>query len=248
MCRSSSSSVSNAVADEAAVARERRRLVVRSPPRSSRARRRGRRARRAGCVTSGAWHSASSTAQARHRRQRLAQARPDRAARRWPAPRATSAARGPGRLQRLAQLAAIGACGTPAPRPRRGGRGSLRARSSGRSSQVRSSRPPIGVTVRSISSSSDPSRPPSVASTISRCFERGRIDEQAVGGLAQADAADVGEVGLLRVAQVPDQRAARRTPPPGGVRGRSLRGADAQLIEQRLPRATRARNASRRSR
>ena len=41
---------------------------------------------------------------------------------------------------------------------------------SGRSSQARSSRPPIAVTVRSISWSSEPWRPPSIASTTSRCF------------------------------------------------------------------------------
>ena len=64
--------------------------------------------------------------------------------------------------------------------------------------------------------------------------ERHRIDQQAVLPLAPADGADVGEVDLLRVAQVLDQRAggARR----GGmaVQPEGVQAAGAQLIAQRL--------------
>ena len=64
--------------------------------------------------------------------------------------------------------------------------------------------------------------------------ERHRIDQQAVLPLAPADGADVGEVDLLRVAQVLDQRAggARR----GGmaVQPEGVQAAGAQLVAQRL--------------
>ena len=52
--------------------------------------------------------------------------------------------------------------------------------SSGRSSHDRSSRPPIDVTVRSISCSSEPARPPSAASMTSRFLSVvGSIDERS---------------------------------------------------------------------
>ena len=81
-----------------------------------------------------------------------------------------------------------------------------------------------------------PARPPSIDSTTSRCFERRRIDQQAVGHLPQADRPDVREVGLLRVAQVAHQRAAgaHRGLPP--LEAKALEPADAQLVEQGLAR------------
>ena len=77
------------------------------------------------------------------------------------------------------------------------------------SSQARSSRPPIGVTVRSISCSSDPVRPPSAASITSRFLSVIGVDEQAVGAAAKADVAHVRELGFLRVVQILHERAGR---------------------------------------
>ena len=119
--------------------------------------------------------------------------------------------------------------------------------SSGRSSHARSSRPPIAVTVRSISCSSDP-----VAAAVGRLehlevAQRRRVDEQAVGAGAKRDLADVREVGLLRVAQVLHERAG------GADRGRDAilepeagEAARLQLLEQRARAPTRDRTSSRR--
>ena len=52
----------------------------------------------------------------------------------------------------------------------------------GRSSHARSNRPPMGVTVRSISSSRLPARPPAIDSTISRCLS-------VVGSISRPSAA-----------------------------------------------------------
>ncbi len=79
--------------------------------------------------------------------------------------------------------------------------------SSGRSNQPRMSRPPIDVTVRSISSSSDPVRPPVVASDHLEIAQRGRIDHQAVGAGAERDLAQVREIRLLCLPQVLHERA-----------------------------------------
>ena len=107
---------------------------------------------------------------------------------------------------------------------------------SGRSSQVRSSRLPIGVTVRSISSSSDPA-----AAAVHRLhdlemLERRRIDLQAVGQLAKPDAAHVRELRLLRIAQVAHERAAGADRGLAPLEPKAFEALHAQLIEQRLTR------------
>ena len=172
----------DAVADEAAVARERRRLVDQRAPRS----RRGRRRRSSSSATSERDERRLQLGEQRRARagstaERLLQAdeiaRPggaERRARDQPLEVLDG-------LERLAELAALG-------RPERelldrvepiADR--LERRRSGRSSHARSSRLPIDVTVRSSSSSSDPSRPPSEPSTISRCFS-------VVGSMSSASA------------------------------------------------------------
>ena len=95
---------------------------------------------------------------------------------------------------------------------------------SGRSSQARSSRPPIDVIVRSISWSRDPCGPPSLPVTTSRCFSVIGSMMRLVAARPVTDRADVREVSLLRVAQIGDQRAGRLNRPPSALRGRSLRG------------------------
>ena len=177
--RSSSSSRIDAVAGEAAVARERRRLVdQRRLDRvahvgeivelgDQRADERRLQLARARCVTRGIDG------------QRLLQA--DQIARPGGAERGA-------RDQPLEILHRLAACrgtcrarwsGTRAPRPRRADRESARARRSGRSSHARSSRLPIDVTVRSISSSSDPVAAAFRALDDLEVLQRGRIDEQA---------------------------------------------------------------------
>ena len=106
---------------------------------------------------------------------------------------------------------------------------------SGRSSQARSRRPPIGVTVRSISCEQR-----SLAAALHRLddlevLQRDRIDQQASADvLAAAIAADVREVGLLGVAQVARPARRRRRPRPGAAfEAEPVEAADAQLVEQR---------------
>ena len=67
-------------------------------------------------------------------------------------------------------------------------------------------------------------RPPSLPVTTSRCFSVIGIDDEAVAARPVADRADMGEVGLLRVAQIGDQCAGRLNRPPFVPRARSLRG------------------------
>ena len=117
------------------------------------------------------------------------------------------------------------ACDGEALRPRRADRGCARATTSGRSSHARSSRPPIGgdgpidlVQERALAG-----RRPS-DSTTSRCSSVVGSISRLSGALLEPDGADVGELGLLRVAQVAHQRAGRARPPPAGARGRSRRG------------------------
>ena len=107
MPRSSSSSAIDAVADDAAVARERRRLVDQRRGRARRACRRGRRARRSGCGRAAPGTSSSTMPHARDRGNRLLERRRDRADRRCRARRGRPDARCRGPLQRVAQLAAI---------------------------------------------------------------------------------------------------------------------------------------------
>ena len=118
--------------------------------------------------------------------------------------------------------------------------------SSGRSSQARISRPPIGVTVRSISCSSDP-----VASAVGgldhlEVPQRGRIDDHAVGAGAERDLADVGEIRLLRVAQVLDQRAGRAGGGRAIVQPEAVEGVRLQLRRAACGAPTRTRTSSRR--
>ena len=117
--------------------------------------------------------------------------------------------------------------------------------SSGRRSHDRRSRPPIDVTVASSSSSSDPARPPSRAFDDPEVLDRGGIDEQVVGLLAQTDGADVREVGFLRVAQMRDQPA-RRLNRRGPLRQpEAIEAGRAQLVGKRPLGRGRRRTASR---
>ena len=146
--------------------------------------------------------SSSSPTQALHQRrlalaeQRRARAasppstgaaRRDRAAR--PSPSATrdvSRSRSWTPLERLAQLAAIGRAKRQLLDRVEPIANRLRARPAGGAATTRSSRPPITVTVRSISSSSDPGRPPSRRLDDLEVLERRRIDQQAVRRLLRA--------------------------------------------------------------
>ncbi len=67
-------------------------------------------------------------------------------------------------------------------------------------------------------------------------LERRRIDEERVGALAVRDGADVREVGLLRLAQVVDERAGRGDGRRPALEAEALQAAGAQLIEQRAAR------------
>ena len=67
-------------------------------------------------------------------------------------------------------------------------------------------------------------------------LEGRRIDLQAVGQLPKPDAADVGELCLLRVAQVAHQRAAGADRGLAALEPKAFEALHAQLIEQRLPR------------
>ena len=105
--------------------------------------------------------------------ERLSSGRRDRAGRRRRARRAPRGARGRAPPSAPRGACRARSCGTRAPRPRRDGPESARARPAAAGATTRSSRPPIGVTVRSSSSSSEPARPPSAPSTI-RVLERDR--------------------------------------------------------------------------
>ena len=104
---------------------------------------------------------------------------------------------------------------------------------SGRSSQARSRRLPIDVMRPIELVSSEPSRPPSEPSRISRCFSVVGSMSSPSARCAVGDGADVGEVGLLRVAQVLDQRAGGRDGGGMAVEAEAFEAAGAQLIEQR---------------
>ena len=66
--------------------------------------------------------------------------------------------------------------------------------------------------------------------------QRGRVDEEAIGTGAKRDLADVREIGLLRVAQVVDERAGR--PNRGGpiLETKPEQALRPQLVEERSPR------------
>ena len=104
--------------------------------------------------------------------------------------------------------------------------------SCGRSSHDRSRRLAIDVTVRSSSSSSEPWRPPSDPSRISRCSERRRIDEQGICPLPIRDRANVGEISFLRAAEVVNQRSCGAHGPGVSIEAESLQAAGMQLFEQ----------------
>ena len=121
-------------------------------------------------------------AYARDRRQRLAQAQRDRAGWRSRARLAKSAVRGPERV-----FSASRTFPRSVVRNANSSTASRRSRidssaTSGRSSHDRIIRPPIAVIVRSISWSSEPSRPPLTASTTSRC-------SSVVGSISRPSAA-----------------------------------------------------------
>ena len=175
-------------------------------------------------LTSGAWHSDSSSATPRHRRQRLATA-PSRS--RGPAVDERDARDQPleilDRLQRLADLAAIGGperelFDRVEPIANR-----LRAPSAGGAARrAAAGRPSASRCDRSRPAAS-PSRPPVAGLDDLEMLQRRGIDQQAVGELAQAHRADVREVGLLRVAKVrtsapPAQTAAWRRSRPNPSR------------------------------
>ncbi len=90
-------------------------------------------------------------------------------------PATPSAARATSRSRSCTDLSASRSFARSTPRKASSSTASSRSRiassaTSGRTSHERRRRPPIGVIVWSISSSSDPMRPPSLPSRISRCF------------------------------------------------------------------------------
>ena len=93
--------------------------------------------------------------------------------------------------------------------------------------------------VRSISCSSDPCGAALAAGHDLQMLERDRIDDEAVAARAVRDGADVGEVGLLRVAQVGDEAAGglnrRRAP----FEPEPFEAVRLELVEQRAPRGLR---------
>ncbi len=66
-------------------------------------------------------------------------------------------------------------------------------------------------------------------------LQRGRIDQQRVAGVLQPDAADVRELGFLRIPQVTHQRAGRGHRGGAAFEPEAVEAAHAQLVEQRLP-------------
>ena len=202
----------DAVADEAAVARQRRRLVDERPLDRVAHVHAGRRARRAGsrraapAARRGLHARAASTQSDCFSADEVARARP------CPARRARRAARGRARpssaSRNLPRSVVRKASSSTRVQPVADG---LERDERAQQPRSRSSRPPIGVIVRSISSSSDPAR-------VRRCdlddlevLERDRVDAAGRPGLPVGDGAHVREVGLLRVAQVADERARPRT-------------------------------------
>ena len=238
MPRSSSSSAIDAVAHDAAVARD-------APAARRAACARARRARPRRSSSSADEAPARAAPGTRSRSMRTRGTARERLAQRHEIARPGRAERGARdealdvvhRLQRFAQLTRARCRGTRSPRRRRADPGCARARRSGRSSHARSSRPPIGVIVRSISCSSDPVRPPSAASITSRFLSVVGSTSRQSAPRAERDVADVREVGLLRVAQALHERAGGAD---GGADGRRARspGASArlQLAEQRAAR------------
>ncbi len=209
-----------AVADDAAVARERPAARRRSRARSRRARRSARRSRRQ-ARTSGACRLERASAEARQKRQRLAE--------RHEIARAGRAERDPRdqpleivhALQQLAQL-----------RPRSVDRNAksstassrswMRASvTSGRNSQWRSSRPPMAVTVRSIVVEQRAGASAVGALDDVEVPERDGIDQKRIGGDRAARCrARASRSRLLRVAKIRDDRRRRRRPPPAAARDR----------------------------
>ena len=189
-----------------------------------RARPAGRRARRAGCAPAAPGTRDSSSAQARHRRQRSRQRHRDRAARRSTARCATiSRSRSWIDFSVSRSLAAIGRPDRELfdrvePIANRFERGQ-------RAQQPGAQQPAAHRRHRAI----DLVEQRSGAAAVRRLddlevLERGRIDQQAVGELAQPDACARARArpSACRAGGAPARRP--RTPPPGGVRGRSLRG------------------------
>jgi hypothetical protein len=90
------------------------------------------------------------------------------------------------------------------------------------------------VTVRSISSSSDPLRPPSDRLHDLEMLERRRIDLQARPTTDAAGYSARGPVPLLRIAQVAHERAAGADRGLAPFEPEAFEALHAQLIEQRL--------------
>ena len=140
-------------------------------------------------------------------------------------------------LQHLAELAAVGGAKgelldgvQPIADP-------LERAPAGAAATPRSIRPPIDVTVRSISLSSEPCGPPSLPATTSRCLSViGSMSRQSADGPV-GDRAHMGEVGLLRVAQV-----AIRPPAAWMAAGAAI---EAEAVEARASSADRAAIAAR---
>ena len=82
-----------------------------------------------------------------------------------------------------------------------------------------------------------PGAPPSDRLDHFQVLERGRIDQQRVGDVPAGDGADVGEVGLLRVAQVAHQRAGGGHGRRRALRGRSRRGVPTRSCSSSVARA-----------
>ena len=221
MPRSSSSSAIDAVADDAAVARDQPAARRAACDRARRARPRGRRAPRRRLRTSGAWNSSSSI------RTRGTAAIDWRSDTRSRGPAVPSAARATSRSMSwidfsVSRSLTRARCrGTRSPRPRRADPGCARARRSGRSSQ-RAQQPAAHRRDRAIDLVQQRAGPPAVRGLDHlEVPQRGRIDEQAVGAGAERDrrgrARDppsACRAGTARARRPPTRR-------PGGRRARS---------------------------
>ena len=201
----------HAVADDAAVARQRRRLVDQRAVELVAQIGAGRRARRPGSARAAPGTRRAACGRAARPRA-TGEARRDRAGPAVPsAARATSRSTSWTRLQRVAQLGALGARGTRSPRPRRADPGSARATTQ-RPKQPGAQQAPAHRRDRAI----DFVQQRSGAAAVRRLRSTSRF-RSVVGSMTRQSApvrnaivAHVREVGLLRVAQVLDEGAGGR--------------------------------------
>ena len=93
----------------------------------------------------------------------------------------------------------------------------------------------MGVTVRSISCSSEPARRAVERLDHLQVPQRHRVDQQRIGRAAQRQAAHVLERRLLRVAEVVHERTGRATAAAMRLEAVAVERLHAQLLDQRPP-------------